>query len=129
MTTNPCLTCGACCAVYHVSFYWAETDAAAPDGVPDHLTEKMNDFRVQMKGTSSPNPRCIALEGEIGTSVRCSIYAQRASVCRDFLPSFQDGDGIVNEHCDRARQVHDLEPLAPLPRPAVCDTLAAPAEP
>ncbi|MLR39642.1 YkgJ family cysteine cluster protein, partial [Salmonella enterica subsp. enterica] len=23
---NPCMTCGACCAYFRVSFYWAEGD-------------------------------------------------------------------------------------------------------
>ncbi|WP_142908916.1 CxxCxxCC domain-containing protein, partial [Klebsiella pneumoniae] len=23
---NPCMTCGACCAFFRVSFYWAEAD-------------------------------------------------------------------------------------------------------
>ncbi|WP_374212354.1 YkgJ family cysteine cluster protein [Thiothrix subterranea] len=28
MNPNPCMTCGACCASFRVSFYWGETDAA-----------------------------------------------------------------------------------------------------
>jgi hypothetical protein len=111
--SNPCLTCGACCAFYRASFYWAETESGTPGGVPDELTEKRNDFRVQMKGTSGPSPRCIALEGEIGRSVRCAVYERRSSVCRAFPFSLQDG--IANERCDRARQAHGLEPLRPDP--------------
>ena len=110
-TINPCLTCGACCAFYRASFYWAETASGTPGGVPDQLTEKINDFRVQMKGTRGPKPRCIALMGSIGQSVYCSVYEQRASVCRDFQPSLLDG--AVNERCDRARQAHGLKPLTP----------------
>lgn len=106
---NPCLTCGACCAFFRASFYWAETSAGSPDGVPEHLTEKINDFRVQMKGTRGPKPRCIALSGEIGRSVACAIYERRSSVCRDFPPSL--ADGIVNEDCDRARAAHGLPPV------------------
>jgi Fe-S-cluster containining protein len=110
-TSNPCLTCGACCAFYRASFYWAETTAGLPGGVPEHLTEKINDFRVQMKGTRGEKPRCIALQGEIGTHVQCTIYEQRASVCRDFPPSLLDG--VVNERCDTARQAHGLHPVTP----------------
>lgn len=108
---NPCLTCGACCAFFRASFYWAETTAGSSNGVPEHLTEKINDFRVQMKGTRGEKPWCIALTGEIGRNVQCSIYEQRASVCRDFPPSLLDG--VVNERCDKARQAHGLKPVTP----------------
>ena len=64
-----------------------------------------------MRGTDRSSPRCIALEGEIGRAVHCSIYAKRASPCRDFQASWVDG--IHNERCDRARAVHGLPPLAP----------------
>lgn len=122
---NPCLTCGACCAFYRASFYWAETDDATFGGVPAHLTEKMNDFRAVMIGSTGENPRCIALHGEIGTQVGCSIYQRRASVCRDFIPSWYDGL-THNERCDRARIAFKLSPLHnrswsdsdPLPRAA-----------
>ncbi|RWX44679.1 hypothetical protein H206_01622 [Candidatus Electrothrix aarhusensis] len=110
-TINPCLTCGACCAFYRASFYWAETALGTPGGVPDHLTEKLNDFRVQMKGTRGLKPWCIALTGDIGQGVSCSIYKQRSSVCRDFQPSLLDG--VVNERCDRARLAHGLDPVTP----------------
>lgn len=107
--SNPCLTCGACCAFFRASFYWAETEAGSPGGVPDHLTEKINDFRVQMKGTRGLQPRCIALTGEIGKNVACGIYEQRSSVCRAFQPSLLDG--VVNEDCNRARAAHGLGPV------------------
>ena len=110
-TINPCLTCGACCAHFRASFYWAETASATPNGVPDHLVDKMNDFRVAMKGTQGEHPRCIALIGLIGTSVHCAIYQQRASVCRDFHASWLDG--VQNERCDRARAAHGMSPLTP----------------
>jgi Fe-S-cluster containining protein len=114
MTTisNPCLTCGACCAFFRASFYWAETESGSPGGVPDALTEKINDFRVQMKGTRGLQPRCVALTGEIGQQVACRIYAQRSSVCRAFQASWFDGV-TVNEDCDRARAAHGLVPLCP----------------
>ncbi|MBN2133086.1 MAG: YkgJ family cysteine cluster protein [Sedimentisphaerales bacterium] len=108
---NPCVRCGACCAFYRASFYWAEADNAPGGTVPVDLTEKLNDFRRIMRGTSPPNPRCIALLGEIGQSVRCSIYERRASVCRDFDVSW--GQGLHNERCDRARAAWGLPPLEP----------------
>lgn len=37
-----------------------------------------------MRGTEAKPARCIALQGEVGESVGCGIYARRASTCRDF---------------------------------------------
>jgi len=111
--SNPCISCGACCAYYRASFYWAEADNAVGGTVPVELTEKLNDFRRVMKGTSQKAPRCIALLGEIGQCVRCSIYELRSSVCRDFDVSWHNG--VHNERCDRARAAWGL---APLPAPA-----------
>jgi hypothetical protein len=108
---NPCLTCGACCAYYRASFYWAEADATAGGTVPAEMTEKLNDFLAVMKGTNQKNPRCIALDGTIGECVRCSIYEQRSSVCREFEFSWQNGK--PNERCDKARQAWGLPPLRP----------------
>jgi len=98
---NPCLTCGACCACYRVSFYWAETDEATQGGVPVNMT-----FRAVMKGTNQPEPRCVALEGEIGLRVRCAIYERRPGPCRD-LP-FSGRDGLREEKCDKARAAWNL---------------------
>ncbi|EER5964904.1 YkgJ family cysteine cluster protein, partial [Escherichia coli] len=38
---NPCMTCGACCAFFRVSFYWAEADDAGGK-VPVSLTEQIS---------------------------------------------------------------------------------------
>lgn len=105
---NPCLTCGACCAHFRASFYWAETTAGGGT-VPAALTEKLNDFRAVMLGSHPPKPRCIALVGTIGQAVGCSIYDLRASVCRDFAVSWQDG--VHNPRCDAARAAWGLPPL------------------
>jgi len=107
---NPCLTCGACCAFYSAAFYWAEADDAVGGTVPVQLTQKFGSFQRVMLGTRQPQPRCVALLGELGSSVRCSIYGQRASVCRDFEFSWQNGK--PNERCDRARAAWGLPPLA-----------------
>lgn len=112
MKRNVCIECGACCATFRASFYWAETTMGKPDGVPEELVDKLNDFRVVMKGTNQPEPRCIALKGEIGCSVGCTIHPNRASVCRDFPGSYEDGV-TRNERCDQARARFGLPALRP----------------
>ncbi|MDH4321784.1 MAG: YkgJ family cysteine cluster protein [Desulfobulbaceae bacterium] len=110
-THNPCLLCGACCAYFRASFYWAETDDVTPGGVPVMLTEELQPWRRVMLGTNQPQPRCIALQGTIGSDVRCTIHPRRASVCRDFPASWEVG--VHNERCDRARAAWGLAPLTP----------------
>ena len=106
---SPCLTCGACCSYYSAAFYWTEADDIEGGTVPVDLTEKHGHFQRVMLGTKQTQPRCIALIGEVGTCVRCSIYSQRASVCREFEFSWQNGK--PNERCDRARAAWGLPPL------------------
>jgi hypothetical protein len=92
------------------------------------LTEKLNDFRLAMRGMSGPNPRCAALLGEVGNSVRCSIYDLRASVCREFTVAWENGR--PNERCDKARQAWGLAPLTPpATHPQPDDNPAEPTEP
>jgi uncharacterized protein len=107
--SSPCLTCGACCAYFRVSFYWGECDDAIEGGVPAGLTEKLNDFRVAMKGTNCTSPRCIALSGDVGKDVRCTIYERRPQACRD-LP-FSRVEGMPEEKCDKSRSAWGLKPL------------------
>ncbi len=111
MHVNPCLTCGACCAHYRVSFYWAETDAGSDNGVPAVMTDQVNDFLAAMKGAHTSSCRCTALQGVTGESVSCSIYERRASTCREFAPSWENG--IHNMRCDQARLAWGLSPLRP----------------
>ncbi len=101
--SQACLTCGACCATFRVSFYWAETDAHPQGAVPEHLTTAISPHYVAMQGVSQPQPRCVALAGNIGDQVSCNIYAQRSSTYR----SFDAGD----ERCHQARMTHGLTPL------------------
>jgi len=101
---NPCLTCGACCVTFRVSFYWAESTER---GLPENLTEKVNAFYSCMAGTNQPTPRCHALEGTVGVGVACGVYDQRTSPCREL----QAGD----EKCNKARAKHGLPPLAVAP--------------
>lgn len=106
---NPCLSCGACCASFRVSFYWAETNTEQKNGVPIALTEQVNHLYNCMKGTNHKTPRCIALVGEVGQSVACTIYEQRSTTCREF--NMLDENGDINPICTKARAKHGLLPL------------------
>lgn len=109
--SSPCLSCGACCAHFRVSFYWGECQSAGGN-VPDHLVEQVNPHRVAMLGTATKPVRCVGLQGEVGCAVSCSLYEQRSSTCRDFTASWEDGQ--VNPHCDAARAAYGLPPLTPV---------------
>lgn len=101
--SESCQHCGACCAAYRVSFYWAETDAHPEGAVPHALTVAISPHHVAMRGTERAPARCAALDGEVGRSVACSIYAQRSSTCREF--------GAGTQRCNEARARHGLPPL------------------
>lgn len=105
---NPCMTCGACCAYFRVSFYWAEADDGAGT-VPAELTEPITPLLRCMSGTRQQPCRCEALEGSVGESVRCSIYQNRPSPCREFAMSGENGE--INDACHRARAHYGLPPL------------------
>ena len=110
--SHPCQSCGACCAAYRVSFHWSEAEpAAGGDGVPAAMAEVLDPFRLAMRGTWARQPHCVALDGEVGTQVRCRIYARRPSPCRELQASWEDG--TQSPQCDRARAMHGLAPLAP----------------
>jgi Fe-S-cluster containining protein len=106
-SNNPCLSCGACCAFSLVSFPAHETDQNSGGVVPIELTVKSPHSRRCMKGTDGKQPRCIALDGFIGTRVFCRIYGKRPSTCRNFLRSWEDDVG--NLLCDRARAAYGLQ--------------------
>ena len=110
MTPHPCLGCGACCAAYRVGFYWREADDGGGT-VPVAFTTPLDLHRRAMRGTDCSRPHCIALAGEIGVSVRCAIYDQRPSPCRDFTASWQHGR--AEPRCDAARARYGLPPLTP----------------
>ncbi|WP_341503172.1 YkgJ family cysteine cluster protein [Gallaecimonas sp. GXIMD4217] len=114
---NPCLSCGACCAYFRVSFYWAEAEAGGGQ-IPDRLTSQVNHHLSCMKGTEARQGcRCVALEGDIGGPTACTIYEQRPSPCREF--QYSGYQGQANPDCDRARAFHGLAPL-----PVVVETAA-----
>lgn len=108
---HPCLTCGACCASFRVSFYWREAEPSEHDfAVPELYWEDTTPTYRAMKGTNTKHqPKCVALKGRIGDRVSCSIYSQRPSPCRAFEASYETG--VHNEKCDRAREKHGLKPL------------------
>ncbi len=91
-----CQTCGACCASFRVSFYWAEADDAPMGTVPASLTRAVSPHLRCMDGTQAHPVRCVALRGEVGRQVGCAIYDQRSTTCRDVQP----GDA----QCRKARQ-------------------------
>lgn len=100
-TSFDCQSCGACCAVFRVSFYWAEADDAPGGTVPAQLTRKVDAFHRCMAGTETKPVRCVALDGEVGKQVACNIYEKRPSTCRSVMP----GD----EQCLKARASHRLD--------------------
>lgn len=95
-----CQSCGACCAHFRVSFYWAEADDAPGGTVPAALTRPLGSLHRCMAGTETKPVRCVALQGEIGREVGCTIYAQRSSSCRSVMP----GDA----QCLKARAAYGL---------------------
>lgn len=101
--SSTCVTCGACCASFRVSFHWSEADPVQGGRVPLDLVEPVGSLFLCMKGTSVRGGRCDALRGEIGREVACSIYDCRSTTCREF------GDDL--DRCDHARAQHGLPPL------------------
>lgn len=95
-----CQRCGACCAFFRVSFYWAEADDAPGGTVPAGLTQAIGPLHRCMAGTAAKPARCVALQGELGRQVACGIYELRSSSCRELMP----GD----EKCLKARAAHGL---------------------
>lgn len=101
-----CQQCGACCSAFRVDFHPAELAGGAfawAAGVPLALTVPVTAAMVRMAGTDAAAPRCVALQGDIGVCVACTIYDGRPSPCREF-----DTD---HPACARARQRHGLPPL------------------
>jgi len=97
---NPCQNCGACCALYRVSFYWAEADIDQGGTVPPELTEPLPPFLTCMRGTNQPHARCAAL---------------RSSTCREFGIHAENGQLAISpedlERCNRARAAWGLPPM------------------
>lgn len=113
---NPCLHCGACCAYYRVSFYWAEADKDQGGVVPLELTEELTGFRRCMQGTNQKQPWCLALKGEIGGTVRCTIYLRRPTPCREYGVKWEHGILRASpdelERCNQARAAWGMPSLS-----------------
>ncbi|MES2071498.1 MAG: YkgJ family cysteine cluster protein [Pseudomonadota bacterium] len=97
---KPCLHCGACCASFRVSSYWAEADAHS---LPAHAIDQLTPLYACMAGTNSNSSHCKALLGRVGRQVQCALYPQRPSPCGEVQP----GD----EKCNQARAKHGLRPV------------------
>lgn len=103
---SPCQSCGACCASFRVDFHPAELAGGAfawGAGVPVEMTVPLTPAMVRLRGTDETAPRCVALAGEVGVAVRCTIYDARPSPCREF--------DVEHAACQRARQRCGLPPL------------------
>ncbi len=110
---HPCQKCGACCAIFRVSFCRSELSTGGDWKVPSHVVEDTGGQAVSLKGTTKAHrPSCINLQGKIGKEVGCSIYESRPSPCRNFAASYEDG--YHRDRCDQARQAHGLKPLTKL---------------
>lgn len=109
LTSSPCQQCGACCAAFRVTFHESELESQG-GRVPDALADQETASLWRLRGTDYARPRCVALIGKVGESVRCGIYAERPSPCREFAPLADAG--IFCDGCDRARAAHGL-PLLP----------------
>ena len=105
---SPCLSCGACCAAFRVSFYWTEGNDAPGGWVPVEATERLNAHLRCMKGTHTRTPVCEMLEGGVPGG-RCRIYAQRPSPCRELDPYLPKGR--PHPQCQKARSQYGLPPL------------------
>ncbi len=100
--SNPCTTCGACCASFRVDFSVMETQVEG-GSVPDGLAVEVTAHTARMRGTDHSPPRCAALTGELGERVACGIYEWRPSPCREFEAG--------SDACQRARQRRGLAAL------------------
>ncbi|OTG88404.1 zinc/iron-chelating domain-containing protein [Acinetobacter sp. ANC 4558] len=93
-----CLSCGACCAFFRVSFYWAEGIE-----IPENMIEQVTPIYSCMKGTNQQQPKCIALQGIVGEQVSCGIYEVRSSSCKEVQ--------VADEQCNKARMAYNLIPF------------------
>jgi uncharacterized protein len=98
--TAICRACGACCSFSAEWPRFALEDDAALDQIPSAFIDRAAG-RMRCHGE-----RCAALEGRVGVSTSCAVYAIRPDVCRDCLP----GDAA----CHMARHRFNLPRLSVL---------------
>lgn len=111
LKNSPCIRCGACCAMFCVSFPRQETNDMPGGHIPVEMTVLLPPDKRAMKGTRGRTPRCVALDGRVGFRVSCRIYKSRPSICREFHISWKNGQS--NNLCDKARAVFGLQPFLP----------------
>ncbi|HJV06644.1 MAG TPA: YkgJ family cysteine cluster protein [Chromobacteriaceae bacterium] len=106
---NVCMSCGACCAAFRVTFHYSELDSEPGGLVPSGLADQETATLYRLRGTDYAQPRCAALVGVVGESVHCGIYKERPSPCREF--GARAAIGVFEPACNRARARHGLPPL------------------
>lgn len=106
---HPCLSCGACCAFFRVTFPLKESQPGGAWKVPASFIEPSGELGSMMGTTKKHQPCCQALTGVIGKNAHCSIYENRPTPCRNFAASYENG--VRQKRCDEARQKHGLRPL------------------
>ena len=77
--------------------------------MPEHYTEPVTAVYSCMAGTSQPQPRCVALAGEIGRQVSCGMYEARSSSCKEVQ--------IADAQCNKARVAHNMIPFVQIEAP------------
>jgi uncharacterized protein len=80
------------------------------------MAAPLRHHELAMRGTEGPPVRCVALEGRVGATTRCSIYAARPAPCRELSAAWEHGR--PSPQCDRARALHGLVPLTPADWPS-----------
>ena len=105
------MSCGACCAFFRVSLHWSEAEPALGGRVPAELTEPVRAHERAMRGTAQANPRCVALDADIGRYSRCTIHDRRPAACALMPASWEFGE--AGAQCDKARMAHGLPALTP----------------
>jgi Fe-S-cluster containining protein len=93
-----CGSCGACCA-----FKWSwpvlRRDRSDAVGIPAEMLR--TDYPLMR---TDEDARCVALQGEVGRSCRCAVYADRPSACRNFNPG-----GMLCREARRAKLKSKIE--------------------
>jgi len=115
-----CTRCGACCAAERGAMPGEPYVALEPrdlERLPPHprrnllviktsrfipvLKEETWAYDLRTKRNKQGLVTCVALKGEVGKSVSCSLYDVRPSVCRGFEPG--------SKACHEARKCEGLE--------------------
>lgn len=112
MAESVCCNCGACCVTYRITLPRIELDSAPGGWVPTDLTTPYTATTACMREHPDHPGRCIALAGQVGHEVSCTIYERRPGACRDFAPL--SAIAIGDDACDEARRRCGLTPLASL---------------